>query len=356
MKEREKLVDSKSSTDGSVYQASVFFQMLLFGVFGAFLFFLLYRPVVSFMTDDEYPELSSLTPQEVVDLGGSPTFVDVGLYIRDVSKFDLVDGEIVVDATVWFLFDPSLISIERLGKFTFHRATVISKSEPYVRIEKGKLLARYDMRFLLSLKLNYKKFPLDDHKINFTLTNHLLSPSEIIFQSSRGNLILNPEIVIHGWEDIDSTVKIGYLLDEMDPYEKTRTIYHPRVVFSLDFARVGFRSIMVIVLPLLLVFMIVLFSWTFDPFGRFATGIMSMSIMSITAVIAHHFVMERLSPKTGYLMISNYLFLLILSFCCIVFLVNVLGKRVTGFYKNVMALVLYIILVTVLIVLTGPLS
>lgn len=341
--------------NGKKYKGSARFQLLLFGFFGLLLFLFLYKPIQGFKTDDEFPELSSLTPQEIIDIGGSPTFVDVGLYIRDVPKFNLTEGEVIIDATVWFLFDPSLISIERLGDFSFHRATVLYKSKPYTRIEKGKLLARYDIKFALALKLNYKKFPLDDHRIHLTLTNHRLSPTEVIFQSSRINLILNPEIIIPGWEHVDSTVKIGYLLDELDPYEQKRNIYHPRVIFSLDFARVGFRSVIVIILPLLLIFMIVLFSWTFDPFGRFATGIMPMSVMSITAVVAHHFVIDRLSPKTGYLMISNYIFLLILTFCCMVFLVNVLGKRVTGFVKNILALVLYVMLAIALFILVGPL-
>jgi hypothetical protein len=327
--------------EGEKYRASAKFQILLFSLFSCFLLWLLYRPMTGFEANDEYPAIVSLTPQQIVDLGGSPAFVEVGLYIRDIPKFDFVKGELVAGLTVWFLFDPRLLSLKRLGRFRFDHAKVIYKSDPYTRIEKGKLLARYDMRVVFSLKLNYNNFPLDDHRISLAVTNHFLSPSEVIFNSSRANLVLSPETRIPGWRPIEQAVKTGFLLDKLD---EKRKVYHPRAVFSIDFARVGFRHIMVIIMPLLLIFMISLFTWTFNPLGRLVTGIMTISVMSISAVITHHFVIERMSPDTGYFMISNYVFILTLIFCFMVFMINVVGKKIPGFYKNIAALGLYIIL------------
>ena len=338
--------------EGEKYRASAKFQILLFCIFGVFLLWILYKPMTGFETDDEYPAIVSLTPQQIVDLGGSPAFVEVGVYIRDIPKFDFVKGEIVTRLTVWFLFDPRLLSLDRLGQFQFDQANVIYKSDPYTRIEKDKLLARYDMRVIFSLKLNYNNFPLDDHRISLAVTNHFLSPSEVIFNSSRSNFVLNSEIRIPGWQPIEQTVKTGFLLDQLD---EKRKMYHPRAVFSIDVARIGFRHIMVIIMPLLLIFMISLFTWTFNPFGRIATGMMTISVMSITAVITHHFVIERMSPDTGYFMISNYVFLLTLAFCFAIFMTNVVGKKIPGFYKDIMAFGLYMTLAIFLLRLIRPL-
>lgn len=340
---------------GERYQASAFFQILFFCLFGALLLWILYKPVVGFEAYDEPPELVSLTPQQIINFGGSPAFVDVGMYIRDIPVLEMENGKMIADVSVWFLFDPRVVSMEQLEKFSFDTGEVLHKSEPYTRIEGEKLFVRHDMKIKFSLKLDYRSFPLDDHRIRLALTNHFVFPSEVIFLSSRSNLTLNKEVKIQGWRPIEKHVKTGYLMDEIRVFDEKRKVYHPRVVFSFDFARVGFRNIMVILIPLLLIFMVSLFTWTFNPLGRIATSIMPISVMSITAIIAHHFVIERISPKTGYFMISNYIFLLIILFVCLVFLVNVLGRRITGFYKDIIAFMLYAILSGFLLFLTKPL-
>jgi hypothetical protein len=319
------------------------------------MFWILYKPVIGFKTDDRYPDIISLTPQKIINLGGSPAYVEVGLYVRDMPKVDMVKGDVIADLTVWFLFDPRLISLERIGKFSFDRSRIMYKSKAYTRIEDGKLLARYDIRSVFSLDLNYKSFPLDDHRANFILTNDFISPSESIFQSSRKNVILNTEIHIPGWKCVDKSVKTGYLLDKIDVGAKETDVHRSRIVFSFDFAHVGFRHIMVIIMPLLLIFMISLLTWTFDPFGSFAPNIVPISVMAITAVIAHHFVIERMSPETGYFMISNYVFLLILLGCCIVFVVNIFGQKIRGIYKDIIAFLIYASMVYVFASLISPL-
>jgi hypothetical protein len=336
------------------YQASVKLQMTLFVTLGIFLAWLLYQPIRTFKSNDEFPQSVSLTPRQIIDMGGAPTFVDVGLYVRDIPVFDMVKGTLLADATVWFLFDPNLVSLDRLGMFTFDRGDIVYKSEPYTRLENQKLLARYDMRIEFALKLDYKDFPIDDHRINFSMTNPFISSSEVIFQSSRTNLLINKEIKLPGWGLVEQDVKTGFLFDK-DHHKAGGKIYHPRAVFSIDFARIGFRHIMVIIMPLLLIFMIALFTWTFNPFGGVFGNIIGISIMSITAVITHHFVIETISPKTGYLMISNYIFLLILANCCLIFLGNVMGRRIKGIYKNIAAIMMYLAIALFLTMMIKPL-
>jgi hypothetical protein len=319
------------------------------------MFWILYKPVIGFMVEDKYPDIISLTPQKIINLGGSPTYVDVGLYVRDIPKLDMVKGDAIAELTVWFLFDPRLVSLDRIGKFTFDRCSIINKSEAYTRIEGEKLLARYDIRAIFSLDLNFKSFPLDDHRVNFILTNDFLAPSEAIFKSSRQKVILNPEIIIPGWKCVDKSVKAGYLLDKIEVGSGEKSIYRSRIIFSFDFARVGFRHIMVIIMPLLLIFIISLLTWTFDPFGRFAPNIIPISVMAITAVIAHHFVIERMSPETGYLMISNYIFLLILFGCCLVFVINIFGQKIMGRYKDIITFLIYALIAGTFITLINPL-
>ncbi len=348
---------SKNSdiTKGEKYKASSNLLLFLMFLFFPVLLLILYKPISGFKSYDELPPIVSITPQDIIDIGGAPASVDIGMYIRDIPTFDIVDGNVIADLTVWFIFDPSLVSIDIIGRFTFDRARIISKAKPVIRILEDKVIARYDVTGEFSFNLDYRTFPFDDHRISFSFTNYFLAPTDVSFKTSRGNLVINPEMHISGWKNVDRYTLDGYLLDKLDPYNEKNKVYHPRVLFNLDFARTGFRHIIVILMPLILIFLVSLLTWTFNPFGLFAGALIPISVMSITALIAHHFVIERMSPSTGYLMISNIMFVIFLLATCIVFIVNIFGRKISGFYKNILAILVYLSLVITFLLLVGPL-
>jgi hypothetical protein len=341
---------------GRRYKSSARFQMSLIVIFSIFLLWVFYKPVASFNFDDEPPFIDSLTPEKIIELGGSPTIARVGMYIRDIPKFDFIDGNLTADLTVWFSFDPRLVSLEKIGKFEFDRAKIIYKSEPYTRIEGGKLFVRYDMTVVFSMQFDYKNFPFDDHRLYFILTNYFVSPDEVLFEASREDIILNREIKTLGWKCVDKDEKSGYIEDELSLGGRESSVLYSRIIFSLDFARVGFRHIISIIVPLILILMVCILTFTFNPYGRYAGNIVPISAAGITAVIAHHFVIDRMSPETGYFMISNHLFLLTILGCCIVLMVNIFGKRIKGIYKDLVALSLYLMLAIAFLILINPFS
>jgi len=340
---------------GEKYTASVKLQIVSGIIFSIIVSWLLYIPLQQFKSEDEFPALVSLTPQKILNFGGAPSFVTVGMYIRDIPTFDIIEGHFVIDTNIWFRFDPRLVSLDRISQFTFDRAKILKRSEPYTRIEGNKLLARYDMRIEFNTTLNYDHFPLDDHQINFSITNFFLTPSDIVFQSSTKNLALNPKIQISGWKCIDKEIKTGFLEDKLDPNDPKSIIYNPRVVFSLDFARTGVRHIVSILLPLLLIFFISITTFTFNPYGRNGGNIISVSIASITAVIAYRFVIDRMSPDVGYFMLSDYVFLFLLVSCCTIFVVNLFSMKISGFFKNILTIILYLINIAIFIYIFKPL-
>jgi len=321
------------------YAASRPFQIILILISGLIIAWMLSKPIVGFKSTDEYPEIVPLTPKKIIKFGGAPSIVDIGMYIRDFSEFDMVKGIFVADLTLWFKFDPLVLSLDRIGKFTFDGAKILKKSKPYTKIESDKLVANYDMRIEFKGQLNYKNFPFDDHRVNFPLTNYFLTPSEANFESTESDFILNPKLKIAGWRYIDKGLKTGYV--EYKLGIKGSKI-HPRIVFYLDFARVGTRHIITILIPLIIVFFISLFTLTFDPYVFAISNIISISIASISAVIAHRFIMESMSPKAGYFMISDKLFLLYLVVCSVIFVVNIFSRKIPGFYKNILSLILHV--------------
>lgn len=328
--------------------------VILMGMTSLLLMIIFYNPVTEFQTHDDYPPIISLTPQRVIEFGGTPATVITGMYIRDFPEFDMVKGIFVVDATVWFRFNPQLISLDRVSEFTFEKAEIVHKSEPYTRIDGKNLFARFDMRLKFNMPFNYSSFPLDDHRLNFTLANHFLSPSDAVFATSRSNLIVSPEIQVDGWDYVDKQIKTGYSEDKLDPNDVQQNVYHPRVIFSIDYERAGIRHIVSIFLPLLVIFFIALFSFSLNPITATVYNIVAMSSAAVTALIAYRFVIENMSPNVGYFMISDFIFIYFLLATSVILFVNVFGFKSSTRIKQLVMLALYALTALVFSYLLAP--
>lgn len=290
---------------------------------------------------DVYAPVSVLTPKKLAEFGGMPAEVAVGLYVRDFPKFDMVHGEFIADVVVWFKFDPQLISLDRLSNFTFEKASILKRSEPVVRAVGKDLVARYDMRIQLNVLFDYQGFPFDDHRLNLVLSHYFLSPSEVTFTTRRSQFVINPEITTMGWRHVDWRTSAGYAQEILESRDVRQHLYYPRVAFSIDFERFGVRHIISIIIPLLLIYFISLFTFSLDPLASYAS-IVALSATAITALIAYRFVIETLSPSVGYFMVSDSIFLLFLVATCVIFMVNILGTRVGGFFKSIISTILHI--------------
>jgi len=324
------------------HSASIGLQLTLLGIFTILLFGILYKINTTFITKDTIPPLTQITPQQIIQFGAEPSTVHVGIYIYNFPKFDMAENIFTADLTVWFKFNPRIIPVEKLGKFTFDRSTILYKSQPQLKKEKDNLLfARYTVRVRFSTNLNYDNFPLDDHNVILTLNHYFLSPKDTIFKSYKSDININPKIRIPGWKLVGKSVRTGFIEDKLDPNYKERYTYHPRAIFSLEFSRSGVRHLISILIPLLLVFFIALFTLTFDPYTE-ASSIIGISVASISALIAQRFVIERMSPSSGHLMLSDKLFILLLIGCCIIFTINIIGKKFTSPYKNLLTILLHL--------------
>lgn len=338
---------------GRHYRVSFRLQIFLIIITSIFSFAIFYRSVSTFKTQDVYPELISLTPQKVVRYGGVPVPVMVGLYIRDFPDFDMVKGKFTIDLTVWFKFNPLLISLERIGNFTFEMAKTEYKSDPLTRIEDKELVAYYDMRLNLNTHMHYATFPLDDHRLSIALAHYGLSPSDIMFTSSRNNLDVSPELSIAGWRYVDKRVKTGYMSGLENKIGSEEDRLHPRVIFSLDYERAGVRHIISIFVPLLLIFFLSLLTFSINPFGKNASSIMSISASAITALIAYRFVIENMSPPTGDFMASDYIFFLFLISACLIFFINISSRHITKYYKTLVVIGLHTAIIASLLYLVS---
>lgn len=305
------------------------------------LFYLLYTNENNFCSKDKMPHLLPIT-KEVLDK--KPASVHVGISILDFSNFDIKQNKFTTNAAVWFIFNPKEISIESIEKFSFERGQIEEKSKPYSYLIGQNQLSRFFVRVSFKSDLNYSNFPFDDHKIYLSLINDTLSPEQIIFKSFKEDLKIDPIREHSGWKYVDHNVYTGYDTAKLGSNEISRIIKYPEVVFELDYNQASSRYALLIVLPLLLIFFIELFALAIDQASQ-RGALINLSGTDIAALFAYRFVIETLSPSTGYFMISDYLFFIFLSLSFAMLLINGYGPDLTKNQKKALSVVLQIIVI-----------
>jgi hypothetical protein len=279
----------------------------------------LYRPL------EEWPEVKPIVPEKIRTWGGEPVVVDVGFYISNWRVFDVVNNDFKVDGVVWFQFDPALLSLETISKFSFAKGELSSKSEPSTKLIDKKMFVEYKIRLHFTSTLNHQFFPLDDHHVYMTLVNTYVSPSELIFKAYESDFVMSKDIHIPGWSLIDRSVRAGYEEDYFSKFDTRKVIRYPEVVFVLDFKRFGISLILLIFLPFFLIFFVSIFWFGFEPDKT--SNIMSLTTGALASLIAYRFVIQRMSPNVGYFLLSDHIFTFFLALAFMSFILALIWVR-----------------------------
>lgn len=288
---------------------------------------LFHEKATEFTSTDPRPEFKVLTPDSVRDFLGSSigSKVETGLHIENFQQFDLRTGEFTVDLIVWFRFNPSVISLETIGQFSFEKGNIQKISQPKTKLINGIMLARYDVRLQFTTNLNHRLFPFNDNRIFITLVNKKVSPGELIFESYDADLSLSENMLIPGWERISQSVMTGYteaLLDRNDPSTK---VFYPLAIYFIDFSRTSARHAFILLLPIFIVLYLLFISLTFAVESYKER--LSLATGNIAALLGYRFVIESAAPKVGYFMLTDHIFNLFLAMGFFILFLNIAMKR-----------------------------
>lgn len=282
-----------------------------------------------FVAADKAPVINPYSPAAIKDLGiTTESFqVETGIYIENFHVFDLTKNNFVVNAIVWFSYDPTIFSLETIGKFSFEKGDILSISKPETRaISKNELIVRYQVKIGFTTNLYYRLFPLDDHRLFLVLTNKFFSPKECIFVAHEAGLTLSPQMEIPGWRYVKHGVETGYSSAQLERTDEGSKIYHPVVVYAIDFERDGFRQITVLFLPLFIIFYLALIVLALDP-EQFGMARLTLGAANVSGLIGYRFVIEVASPVVGYFMVGDLVFNLFLALVAMIFLFNLSTSR-----------------------------
>jgi len=296
-------------------------QIFLIAINLVLVILILNKPLNTFISTDPPPQIEVVSREK----GHIGYPVEAGMHIENFHEFDLTKNKFVLNAIVWFKFNPAVLSLDTIEKFSFEKGDILSKSEPRTKLVGNKVLARYRIKFKFTSNLDYRAFPLNSHRLYITLTNKTVSPKEMLFQASESGFTLSKNILVPGWKKTKHRVITGYsesLLDRTDP---TIKIQHPVLVFEIDFMRSGIRQLLVLFIPLFFMFYLTLFSLSLG--ATQYTSRIGVSLGNISAFIGYRFVVEGVSPKVGYSMFIDLVFHLLLFISFFVFFINLFTKN-----------------------------
>ncbi len=331
---------------------SASFQMVLIAATSCILALLLYWPYLTFTPLEKPPSITSFTPQKLLEFG-SPAEVRTGMYIKDFVSVDIINGSMTVDALVWFIYDPESVSFERISKFGFSNGTITQPDDFEKRQQRASvsiydashMLAEFNIRADFRMPLQFDLFPIDDHITPFIMTNEYASPRQMVFHAVRRDFIVEPGLQAFGWKQHDTDVRTGYREYVFDEEGESKT-FTPQTVFSINYRRIGIRHILSIFLPLLLIFFVSLFAFSFDIEGPHAGQAFGFAAGGITAMVTYYYVIQSMSPSVSYFMISDYLYFLFLLLNFLVFLIIVFKTKITAWQKRLILVLLHTLVIS----------
>jgi hypothetical protein len=282
--------------------------------------FFFHKKIKNLNITDPIPHHYKYTPKDLVTFQSAPT-VKTGLFIRRFPAFDVRSNNFVMDALVWFEFNPHTVSLETLNNFSFENATIIKKSTATTKLVGSQSFAYYEVRLQFTNDLTYFHFPFEDHRLSLILTNQNIIPEELIFQSAPSHIQYPETLHTADWNMTSVNTINGYSRINLEKKIFNKTVTHPLIVFTFDFARAGSRKIIVIFIPLFLCFFLWLFSLIVEIHDT--RNSIRLSLGSLSSMFAYRFVIENITPNVGYFTIADRMFAIYLSLLFFIFLINI---------------------------------
>lgn len=322
---------------------SLQFQWATLTVTALIIIFLIAGQLKKFCSKDQPPRIFSVTPKTLKQFVATPAEVSVGLTITDFPEFDVANNSFQISGVIWFTFDPALIGLKTVEKFSFAKGKIDYLSKPITRLDGDHLIVRYNIRATFRSDLYYGYFPFEDHTLYLMLANMSVNPDELSFESSYANFIVD-QPYISGWDYADHRVTSGYSTVPLGIGHKGKEIAYPAVLFTLDFFHHSIRYVIAVLLPLLIIFFIDLFSLCFDQRER--ETLVAITTANIAALVAYRFVIESLTPRVGYPTVADYLYFLFLTNTFIIFVINCVGPHLAVRIRKAISILLQVCVVS----------
>jgi len=276
-------------------------------------------PVMHYDAREIPPELSPFVPSEASQFGQETSLVKTEFYVDDFPVFDINANNFNLVGYVWFTFDPNILPAKLMGEFSFEGGRLTEKTLVDSVLVGNLLRVKYRVVVNFSSNLDNHRFPLSDHRIFLILTNTSFTTKEVIFQSFLRDFTTNQGIDPEGWTLKSRSVTYGSELASGEAAAAQIETAYPRVVFDFAFKKPGLREAVTIIIPMFLIYLIGIVALIIRD-SKDAPTALTLAVGSISGILAYRYVIEAVSPKSGYMLISDQLTLVFFVATFIVFL------------------------------------
>lgn len=255
--------------------------------------------------------------------------IETDFYLFGFHNFDVLKNEFLVEGYIWFNFDKNKISRDLIEKFSFAwqddlKIELLDKSLIFFRnLEKNREFICYNIKLKFSGELSYRLFPLDNHRLYIILINKFIPVSKGYFKTGYDNFILNNEIYTEGWRVLNKGVNSGY--DSIEFNKKK--LEFPCAEFYVDLMNNNLKDFLLIVLPLFIIYILSALLFSIG-YAKYKDIIIQTFTAVIPMILGYKFVIEFISPRVPYFILSDHIFTL--------FLFLTVGIFLTDFYLKEM--------------------
>ncbi|MCX8176298.1 MAG: hypothetical protein N3E48_03595 [Candidatus Bathyarchaeota archaeon] len=220
-----------------------------------------------------------------------PENVEVGVWLVNVEKVDLSAGSYRLDFYLWFKFNSSKISLNKVKEFEFVNGFP-TKYEVKTDEKQGYLEYRVRGDFIKTF--DFSQYPFETHILAVELEHKNLNASKLTFTVDPTSNI-DKAVNVAGWE-------IG-------KFEATTTEHsygeeaYSRFVFNIQLKRPMLSSFVKSVLPVVVITTISLLTFFISP-QNFSQRI-GLGVTTLMSATAFHLALLSGIPPVGYLTLAD---------------------------------------------------
>ncbi|MBD3231883.1 hypothetical protein GF322_04440 [Candidatus Dependentiae bacterium] len=264
--------------------------------------------------------------------------VEVGLHINNFPTFEIYQNNFTLDSIVWFRFNIGTESLNTISNFSFKNGEIIYKSLPMIRKDKDKVIVAYQVKVVFKAYLNYKYFPIGDHRLNMIIENRSVTPNELCFDCNLDNFILADDILVSTWHPTKKIVQVGFLKSILEKDEDSElSLSYPCAVFTINFENSSLRDLITLYFPMYVIFFICVFTLMIE----IPQYIQRMTIISsaMPILVLFRTVILQLSPSMGEVTKADFTYFLLVFLSLIILLfqayVSLMMKKINQYSEEI---------------------
>lgn len=288
-----------------------------------------------FKPADNEPNVQLIDMEMRKEIRDFASVVKTGMYIKNFELFDITSDHFIAGLVVWFEFLTDEIMLETIQNFSFINGKILEKSPGDIRVSKGTMFVKFDVRVEFKSQLNYYRYPFDDHRISLVLTNNAVTPNELYFTVDNNSFAMASDIYTSNWQVLELDTSWGYTQLKLDSRTENKKMLRPVVAYSINFAKSSMRQIIIIFVPLFIALLFGLLTFLMGLSNTYDR--MRMSVSALTALLSYRFIIDRMMPTVGYLTTTDLIYVLYLLLLLLIFVLQTMLSLYTEHGKGIPA-------------------